>query len=201
MKTNHDDLGSELTKQVIAAAIAVHREFGSGLDEADYERALHLELLAMGIEHQCQVPLPLFYKNTKLDCGYRMDVLVAGWLLLELKAVEKLHSLHEAQLITYLRLAHLKFGLIMNFGSLFHRDGILRRANSSPPMSRPYAPREAFQAMDALSREVMDAAFEVQHLLGTGLLRSAYVAALEHELTRRGLKVEQRLPVNLLYRE
>lgn len=171
MKTNHEDLGSELTKQVIAAAIAVHREFGPGLDEADYERALHLELLAMGIEHQCQVPLPLLYKNTKLDCGYRMDILVAGWLLLELKAVEKLHPLHEAQLITYLRLAKLKLGLIMNFGSLFLRDGILRRANSSAPKSRLYAPREAFQAMDDLSREAMDAAFEVQHLLVTGLLR------------------------------
>jgi GxxExxY protein len=201
MKTNHEDLGSELTKQVIAAAIAVHREFGPGLDEADYERALHLELLAMGIEHQCQVPLSLLYKNTKLDCGYRMDLLVAGWLLLELKAVEKLHPLHEAQLITYLRLAQLKLGLIMNFGSLLLRDGILRRANSSPPMSKLYAPREEFQAMDDLSRVVMDAAFEVQHLLGTGLLRSAYVAALEHELKLRGLKVELRLPVNLLYRE
>lgn len=200
MKTNHEDLGSDLTKQVIAAAIAVHREFGLGLDEADYERALHLELLAMGIEHQCQVPLSLLYKNTKLDCGYRMDLLVAGWLLLELKAVEKLHPLHEAQLITYLRLAQLKLGLIMNFGSLLLRDGILRRANSSPTKSSLYAPREAFQAMDALSREVMDAALEVQHLLGKGLLRSAYVAALEHELKLRGLKVELRLPVNLLYR-
>ncbi|MES2598779.1 MAG: GxxExxY protein [Verrucomicrobiota bacterium] len=201
MATQHEDLGSAITGQVIAAAIAVHREFGPGLDEADYERALHLELLAMGIEHECQVPLQLIYKGTKLDCGYRMDLVVAGWLLLELKAVEKLHPLHEAQLITYLRLAPLKLGLLMNFGSLVLRDGIVRRANSSSPKSRLYAPGEEVQAMDDLSREVMDAAFEVQHLLGTGLLRSAYVAALVHELKQRGLKVEQSLPVNLLYRE
>ena len=71
------NLGSDLTGQVIGSAIAVHREFGPGLDEADYERALHLELLAMGIEHVCQVPLPLIYKGTKLDCGYRMDLVVA----------------------------------------------------------------------------------------------------------------------------
>ena len=201
MKTHHEDLGSELTKRVIAAAIAVHREFGPGLDEADYERALHLELAAMGIEHECLVPLPLIYKGTKLDCGYRMDLVVAGWLLLELKAVEKLHPLHEAQLITYLRLARLKLGLLMNFGSLVLRDGIVRRANSSVRESKLYAPGAEFQSMDELSREVMDAAFEMQHVLGTGLLRSAYEAALAHELTLRGLKMEQRLPVNLLYRE
>jgi GxxExxY protein len=88
----------------------------------------------------------------------------------------------------------------MNFGSLVVRDGIVRRANTSPK-SKVYAPGEEFQAMDELSREVMDAAFEVQHVLGTGLLRSTYEAALAHELKLRGLKVEQRLPVNLLYRE
>ena len=89
----------------------------------------------------------------------------------------------------------------MNFGSLMLRDGIIRRANSSSREPVPYAPGAEFQTMDKLSREVMDAAFEVQHVLGTGLLRSAYEAALAHELTLRGLKVEQRLPVNLLYRE
>lgn len=201
MKTNHEDLGSDLTKQVIGAAIAVHREFGPGLDEADYERALHLELLAMGIEHECQAPLPLIYKGTKLDCGYRMDLVVAGWLLLELKAVEKLHPLHEAQLITYLRLAQLKLGLLMNFGTLVLRDGIVRRANSGDPNRKTFVSGEELAEMDDLSREVMDAAFEVQHILGTGLLRSAYEAALAHELKQRGLKVEPRLPVNLLYRE
>jgi len=201
MATQHEDLGSALTGQVIAAAIAVHREFGPGLDEADYERALHLELLAMGIEHECQVPLPLIYKGTKLDCGYRMDLVVAGWPLLELKAVEKIHPLHEAQLITYLRLAPLKLGLLMNFGSLVLRDGIVRRANSSSHASKPRVTTFAGNVMDELSYQVIDAAIEVKHVLGHGLLRSAYEAALAHEMKLRGLKVEQRLPANLLYRE
>ena len=99
----HEDLGSGLSGRVIGAAMQVHREFGPGLEEADYEQALHLELLALGIEHACQVPLPLIYKGAQLDCGYRMDLIVMSTLLLELKAVDKLHPLHEAQLLTYLR--------------------------------------------------------------------------------------------------
>lgn len=201
MKTNHEDLGSELTKQVIGAAIAVHREFGPGLDEADYERALHLELVAMGIEHECQVPLPLIYKDTRLDCGYRMDLVVAGWLLLELKAVEKLHPLHEAQLITYLRLSGFKLGLLMNFGSLILTEGIKRLANSAPKAPKPYEPHSKGPVLDDLSHEVIAAAIEVQHVLGTGLLRSAYETGLAHELKLRGLKVEQKRPANLLYRQ
>lgn len=201
MKTQHEDLGADLTRQVIAAAIAVHREFGPGLDEADYERALHLELLAMGIEHEYQVPLPLIYKGTKLDCGYRMDLVIAGWLLLELKAVEKLHPLHEAQLITYLRLSRFKLGLLMNFGNLILTEGIKRLANSAPKALKPYAQRSKGPVLDDLSHEVIAAAIEVQHILGTGLLRSAYEAALAHELKLRGLKVEQKLPAHLLYRQ
>ncbi len=201
MPTQHENLGSHLTGQVIAAAIAVHREFGPGLDEADYERALHLELRAMGIEHECQVPLPLIYKDAILDCGYRMDLVVSGSLLLELKAVERLHPLFEAQLITYLRLAGLKLGLLMNFGSLILRDGILRKANSMPAVTRARVSSAPSGRMDDLSHQVIDAALEVQHQLGFGLLRSAYEAALAHELKLSGLKVEQHLPANLLYRQ
>lgn len=201
MNSAHENLGSDLTGKVIAASIAVHREFGPGLDEADYERALHLELLTMGIEHSCQVPLPLIYKGTKLDCGYRMDLVVADCLLLELKAVEKLHPLHEAQLMTYLRLAQFKLGLLMNFGSLVLRDGIVRRANSALRELKPRSTDFTSAAMDDLSHEVIDAAIEVQHILGSGLLRSAYETALVHEIKLRGLKLEQRKPVKLLYRE
>lgn len=200
MTSRHENLGSDLTARVIAAAIAVHRELGPGLDEADYERALHLELLAMGIGHAFQVPLPLIYKGTKLDCGYRMDLVVAERLLLELKAVEKLHPLHEAQLLTYLRLSQLKLGLLMNFGSLVLRDGIMRRANSVVHSRGPRRPQPAGNSMDALSYEVIDAALEVQHVLGSGLLRSTYQAALAHELRLRGLKVEQWQVANLTYR-
>lgn len=195
----HEDLGDKLTGAVIGAAMSVHREFGPGLDEADYERALHLELLALGIEHECQVPLQLLYKGSKLDCGYRMDLVVLGSLLLELKAVEKLHPVHEAQLLTYLRLARLKLGLLMNFNVLKLRDAIIRRA-SSVSLRRSKPPRDAVRCktMDA---DIIDAAVEVQSILGPGLLRSAYEACLAHELGLRGIPVERNLPVNFVYRE
>lgn len=155
----------------------------------------------MGIEHDCQVPLPLIYKGANLDCGYRMDLVVAGQLLLELKSVEKIHPLHEAQLLTYLRLAQIKLGLLMNFGNLVLRDGIVRRANSASRVLKSRNSKTANTVMDDLSHEVIDAAIEVQHILGTGLLRSAYEAALAHEIQLRGLKVEQRLPASVIYRE
>lgn len=199
--SKHPDLGGDLTKIVIGAAIAVHKVIGPGLDEADYERALHLELLKLGVEHECQVPLPLIYKSVHLDCGYRMDLVVAGRLLLELKVVDKLHPLHEAQLLTYLRLSKMALGLLMNFNVLMLRDGIVRRANTIHSSSGPLTSMPPPHKFDALSEEVLAAAREVQHILGTGLLRSAYEACLAHELTLRGIKVERGLPANLLYRE
>lgn len=201
MNTRSEDLGPLLTGRVIAAAIAVHREFGPGLDERDYEQALHLELLAAGIRHECQVPLPLLYKGVQLDCGFRMDLVVEEKLLLELKAVLELHPLHEAQLLTYLRLSGMTLGLLMNFGSLILRDGIIRRANSVTRRPRSYEPVSSDAGFDGLSHEIIAAALEVQAVLGSGLLRSAYEACLAHELQLRGLSVEQRLPANLLYRE
>ena len=195
----HEDLGDKLSGRVIGAAMSVHREFGPGLDEADYERALHLELLALGIEHECQVPLPLLYKGTKLDCGYRMDLVILGSLLLELKAVDKLHPIHEAQLLTYLLLAQIKLGLLMNFNVLQLRDAIVRRACTvSSRRSKPV--RDAVRCRE-LDAEIIDAAVEVQSILGPGLLRSAYEACLAHELGLRGIQVERNLPVNFVYRE
>ncbi len=197
----HPDLGKDLSGRVIGAAMEVHRKFGPGLDEADYERALSLELLAIGIAHECQVPLPLLYKGTQLDCGYRMDLVLPGRLLLELKALDKLHPLHEAQLLTYLRLSNLPLGLLINFGELLLKDSIVRRANTSAPRE----PLEAFQTsrstMDEISRLVVEAAVEVQAHLGAGLLRSAYQVCLHHELVLRGLRVECNQPVNLVHRD
>lgn len=195
----HEDLGDKLSGQVIGAAMAVHRKYGPGLDEADYERALHLELLALGIEHECQVPLPLLYKGTKLDCGYRMDLVILGSLLLELKAVDKLHPIHEAQLLTYLRLAQLKLGLLMNFNVLRLKEGILRRANTAS--SKRTKPRRPQGPCAELADEIVDAAVEVQNLLGPGLLRSAYEACLAHELGLRGIKVERNMPLNFVHRD
>jgi len=204
INSKHEDLGGDISGQVIGAAMAVHREFGPGLDEADYERALHLELLAKGIEHQCQVPLPLHYKGAKLDCGYRVDVLLPGQLLIELKAVDKLHPLHEAQLLTYLSLSGLRLGLLMNFNVLMLRQGIIRRANSARAVTAANDRHTASPLngeFDDLSREVVDAAVEVQRHLGTGLLRSSYEACLAQELGLRGLKVDRGQPANLFYRE
>ncbi len=201
MASKYENLGGDLSGQLIAAAIAVHREFGPGVNEPDYERALSLELTARGIEHECQVGLPLVYKDTKLDCGYRIDFIVARHLLVELKAVDKLHPVHEAQLITYLRLSGIKLGLLINFSEMLLRDGIMRRANSQAPSPKHRTKTATDTTFDPLSHEVIDAALEVQHVLGSGLLRSAYEAALAYELRLRGMKVAQRLPVNLVYRE
>lgn len=198
----HPDLGGDLTKLAIGAAIAVHRTLGPGLNEADYEEALHLELEALGIEHEYQVPLPLCYKGKALDCGYRMDLVVSGRLLLELKAVEKLHPMHEAQLLTYLRLSLISLGLLMNFNTLILRNGIVRRAYSVQTDSRrAYNETAPSTDFDELSREVLAAALEVQHELGHGLLRSAYEACLVRELQLRGIQTQVKLPANLIYRD
>jgi GxxExxY protein len=199
--SKYPDLGDDLTKIVIGAAISVHKAFGPGLDEADYERALHLELLSLGVEHECQVPLPLIYKGVQLDCGYRMDLVLAGRLLLELKVVDKLHPLHEAQLLTYLRLSQMSLGLLMNFNVLMLRDGIVRRANTIHKPSQPLKSPPPAHGFDALSETVLAAAREVKHVLGTGLLRSSYETCLAHELTLLGIKVARGLSANLLYRE
>ncbi len=200
-RSKFPDLGGDLTKTIIGAAMAVHRSFGPGLDEADYEQALHIELTAMGIEHECQVPLGLTYKGVKLDCGYRIDLVLPGQLLLELKVVDKLHPLHHAQLLTYLQLAQIPLGLLMNFNVLMLRDGLIRKANTVRVSPQPLTSLAPVHDFDQLSREVLASALEVQHHLGTGLLRSAYEICLAHELTGRGLKVERGLPVNLVYRD
>src|SRR5262249_17472863 len=104
-----------LTYEVIGAAIDVHRELGPGLLESVYEVCLSEELTLRGIEHFCQVPLPVVYKGKQLDANFRIDVLIPEKLIIELKAVERLLGVHEAQLLTYLRLTKVRVGLLMNF--------------------------------------------------------------------------------------
>lgn len=188
------DLGGKHSGALIGAALAVHREFGPGLDEADYESALCLELTARGIEHQRQVPLPLIYKGVRLDAGYRLDVVVGGNLLAELKALEVMHPVFEAQLLTHLRISQIPLGLLINFNVLMLRQGIVRRANTNPrpPVAPPATPsavsKDDESGFDNLSREVIAAAIEVHRHLGGGLLRSAYETCLCHELQLRGLR-------------
>lgn len=116
----------ELSNRVIGCAIEVHRHLGPGLLESTYEQCLAAELSDAKLDFQLQSPLPVVYKNRTIDCGYRVDVLVENQLILELKSVEKLLPIHEAQLLTYMKLANKRFGLLLNFNVQLLKDGIKR---------------------------------------------------------------------------
>jgi GxxExxY protein len=115
-----------LSGKVIGCAIDVHKALGPGLLENAYEQCLAHELRLNGIECHLQKPIPVSYKGVKLDCGYRIDMLVDDLLIVELKSVERLLPIHEAQLLTYMRLARLSVGLLINFNVRFLKDGIKR---------------------------------------------------------------------------
>ena len=118
---------NELTEAIIGAAIEVHRQLGPGLLESSYVRCFRHELTLQAIPFEYEVPLPILYKGLALDCGYRLDLLVARQVVAEVKAVEKLDRIHEAQLLTYLRLGGWKVGLLINFNVPVLKDGIRRR--------------------------------------------------------------------------
>ncbi len=118
---------NELTDAIISAAIEVHRALGPGLLESVYQQCLCHELQLRNIPFEFQMRLPVHYKNVKLDCGYVVDVLVAGIVVVELKSVDKIHPIHEAQLLTYLRLGGWQVGLLINFNVSLLKDGIRRR--------------------------------------------------------------------------
>jgi GxxExxY protein len=120
-------LQEQLTKQIIGAAIEVHRELGPGLLESVYEQCFCHELHLRGLSFQCQVDLPVSYKGLKLNCGYRIDVLVEDSIVVELKSVEQISPIHHAQLLTYLRLTGKKIGLLINFNVAVLKNGIVRR--------------------------------------------------------------------------
>jgi GxxExxY protein len=111
----------------IGAAIEVHRNLGPGLLESAYEECLCHELHLRGLDFKRQVALPLLYKGLKLDCGYKLDLIVQDQVILELKAVDKLLPIHEAQLLTYLRLTGKRVGLLINFNVPLLTQGIIRR--------------------------------------------------------------------------
>lgn len=117
----------ELTGAIIGAAIKVHSELGPGLLESAYEICLEHELKKAGFRVARQVPVPVVYDGIQLDAGYRIDLLVNDTLVLELKAVDQIAPIHQAQLISYLRLAHKRVGLLINFHSVKLTDGIIRR--------------------------------------------------------------------------
>lgn len=117
----------ELTEVILHAAMEVHRELGPGLLEAAYEQAMCYELSARGVPFVRQVSCPVRYKGVLLDCDFRIDLLVADTVVVELKAVEKILPVHEAQLMTYLKLMHKRVGRLLNFNTRLLKDGIIRR--------------------------------------------------------------------------
>ena len=115
------------TSAIIGAAIEVHRYLGPGLLESAYEECLCHELHLLGLAFERQVDLPVAYKGLKLDCGYRIDLIVQNQVVLELKAIERILPMHEAQLLTYLKLSGKRVGLLINFNEPLLTRGIIRR--------------------------------------------------------------------------
>lgn len=117
---------NDLSHEIIGAAIEVHRQLGPGLLESAYEECLAHELFLRNISFERQKPMPVVYKDVKLDCGYRLDFLVGGLVVIELKAVDALAPIHDAQVLTYLKLSQCKLGLLINFNVPVLKDGIKR---------------------------------------------------------------------------
>ena len=120
---------NEISGKIIGAAIEVHKMLGAGLLESAYEECLCCEMALRGIKFEQQVPLPLNYKGVDLDCGYRLDLLVEDKVIVELKSVETLEPIHEAQMLTYLKLRNAWLGLIINFNVIMLKDGVRRMVN------------------------------------------------------------------------
>ncbi|MCX6092649.1 MAG: GxxExxY protein [Candidatus Bipolaricaulota bacterium] len=139
---------NQITDQIIGAAIAVHSALGPGLLESAYEACLEHELVRLGLEVERQVPLPVVYRGVRLECGYRLDLLVERLVVVEVKAISELAPIHDAQLISYLRLSGCKIGLILNFDVLRLKDGIRRLVNDLPDSAR-----SARSAVGSLEKE------------------------------------------------
>lgn len=120
----------QITEKIIGSAIAVHKALGPGLLESAYEECLCFELAEAGLEFKRQVALPVVYKGVKLDCGYRMDGVVEESVIIEIKAVERIVPVHEAQLLSYLKLTGIKVGLLLNFHVPVLKSGIKRIVNN-----------------------------------------------------------------------
>ncbi len=127
---------NRITESIIGAAIEVHRDLGPGLLESAYENCLTFELVERGLKVEQQKPLPVVYREVKLDCGYRLDLLVEEAVIVEVKAVDRLAPIHKAQLLSYLRLSGCKVGLLINFNVKVLKDGIRRVVKDFPDSLR-----------------------------------------------------------------
>lgn len=135
MMTEAEEL-NQITDKIIGAAIKVHRALGVGLLESAYEACLAFELAEAGFSIERQKPLPLVYRDVKLDCGYRLDLLVDGKVIVEVKTVDKFAPIHQAQLLSYLKLSGCKVGLLINFYVMVLKNGIRRMVNDFPDSQR-----------------------------------------------------------------
>ena len=131
--TEKDEL-DEITKRVIGAAISVHRALGPGLLESAYQSCLAAEMEAIGLRFEREVELPVLYRGREVDCGYRLDFVVEGKVVIEVKSIEAFEAIHIAQLLSYLRLSRRKVGLLINFNSVVLKSGIKRVVNNYPEL-------------------------------------------------------------------
>lgn len=129
---HESDRLDQISRRIIGAAIEVHRHLGPGLLESAYQSCLAFELKQRGLRTEEQKALPVTYKEVKLDCGYRLDIVVEDEIIVEIKAVETLLPIHEAQLLSYLRISHKKVGLLMNFHVPVLTKGLKRIVNEFP---------------------------------------------------------------------
>ena len=120
---------NDLTSSVIESAIRVHKALGPGLLESSYKECLAYELIKKGLIVEKEKPVPLIYEEVKLECGYRIDLLINNELVLELKSVDAIADIHIAQTLTYMKLMNIKYGLLMNFNVVLLKDGIKRLIN------------------------------------------------------------------------
>ncbi|MDT8317542.1 MAG: GxxExxY protein [bacterium] len=125
-----------ITEKIIGSAINVHRELGPGLLESAYEACLVHDLLGAGLKVEQQKPLPVIYRDVKLDCAYRLDLMIENIVIVEIKSVEKLMPVHSAQLLSYLKLSGCSLGLLMNFNVEMLKTGIRRIVNNFPDSRR-----------------------------------------------------------------
>jgi GxxExxY protein len=117
---------NKITQKIIGCAIEVHRNLGPGLLESAYEECLAFELNKEGLNFRRQQPTPVVYKDIKLDCGYRIDILLEDSVVLELKVVDEFNPVHEAQMLTYMKFSNKRFGLLINFNVTVLKNGIRR---------------------------------------------------------------------------
>lgn len=135
-----------ISEKIIGSSMVVHTAIGPGLLESAYEACLAFELTEKGLKVERQKELPLVYKGVKLDCGYRLDLLIDDLVIVEIKSVDRLLPIHQAQMISYLKLADKKLGLLINFNVKYLHDGIQRVVNKFPDSPRSLRPQRLIRS-------------------------------------------------------